>query len=85
MELDSTNGRRLLNRLEDASGRTDMEITDQINTMGFKIKEIIAFDPLHPSRFTSMAKQLCPSYIDQMICALERGNANQSWIIAHID
>ena len=68
------------------NGRSNQqEIIDQINKMGFKIKETIAFDPLHPSRFTSMAKQLCPSYIDQMICALERGNANQSWIIAHID
>jgi len=61
------------------------ELLDELNRLGFIIKHVIKCDPLCKSRFSPIASKLFPSYLDQMICALERGKSNQSWIIAVTD
>lgn len=67
----------------DVSGRTNkQEIIDKFTNLGYTISEEINCDPLCAARFSTLARQIFPSYLDQMICALERGDSNQSWIIA---
>ena len=58
------------------------ELLEELGRLNFTIKSVIKCDPLSKSRFSPIASQLFPSYLDQMICALERGKSNQSWIIA---
>lgn len=58
------------------------ELLEELGRLKFTIKDVIECDPLVKTRFSPVASQLFPSYLDQMICALERGNSNQSWIIA---
>ena len=67
----------------DSSGRTNkQELIKQMTNLGYTIREIISCDPLCTARFSTLARKIYPSYLDQMICALERGDSNQSWIIA---
>ena len=58
------------------------ELLEELGRLEFTIEDVIECDPRGKSRFSPIASQLFPSYLDQMICALERGNSNQSWIIA---
>ena len=67
----------------DKSGRTNkQDLIKKITKLGYRIREIVNCDPLCAARFSPLAKKIYSSYLDQMICALERGYANQSWIIA---
>ena len=67
----------------DRHGRSNkQEIAEQIDELGFDIIKIIDCNPLCTSRFSPLARKIYSSYLDHMICALERANSNQSWIIA---
>ena len=57
-------------------------LAEKIINLGWTISEIVDCDPLCQSRFSPLARRVYSSYLDQMICAMERGFSNQSWIIA---
>ena len=64
-------------------GRSNKEeLVEEIKNLGFLIDEIIDYDAFSALRPSPITKQLYPSYLDQMICLLERGYSNQSWIVA---
>ena len=70
----------------DSNGRSNrQELIDQMTKLEYKITETIDCNPVCTARFSPIARQLYASYLDQMICALERGYSNQSWIIAAIN
>lgn len=67
----------------DKNGQSNKQLlTEEIINLGYTISEIVDCDPLCHSRFSPLARRIYSSYLDLMVCALERGNSNQSWIIA---
>ena len=67
----------------DKSNRSNrLEIAKEITSLGLTITEIIDCNPLCSSRFSPIAREIYPNYLDQMACIMERGYSDQSWIIA---
>ena len=57
-------------------------LVERMIQLDFTISKIVDCNPLCPSRFSPIARRIYLDYLDQMVCALERANSNQSWIIA---
>ena len=57
-------------------------LVEEMINLGWTISEIVDCDPLCHSKFSPLARRIYSSYLDQMVCAMERGYSNQSWIIA---
>ena len=58
------------------------ELAEEMINLGYTISEIVDCDPYCHSRFSPLARRIYSSYLDQMVCAMERAYSNQSWIIA---